>query len=243
MAAKFKQRGYPEDWIQEAKEKVNHMSQTQCLNSTTKHKPQIKRPQCFLTYSPQGKEIDNIIKKHWHIIQSDPSFKSVYQAPPQTVYKRAPNLRSMLVRSDYNPPAPRTFLDNNIPMGNFKCGSCTQCNFTTRCETFNHPHTGKPIKIRGTITCSTTNVIYMLICPCGLSYCGQTSRELKTRISEHRSNIRTKNPKSPVALHFNSMGHSVASLRYIGIEKVHLPRRGGDIRNLLSKRETYWIDS
>ena len=101
----------------------------------------------------------------------------------------------------------------------------------------------KSLTIRGTITCSTSNVIYLLTCPCGLAYVGQTSRALKTRISEHRSNIRTKNPKSPVAQHFNKMGHSVAQLRYVGIERVTLPQRGGDIHNLLNRREAFWIYS
>ena len=240
MEEKFKQRGYPNQWIQDARQKVNHLSQTECLKTKAQTKPTQKRPRCFMTYSPVGKEIEKILKTHWHIMQTDNAFKSAYEGPPQIVYKRAPNIRSWLVKSEHSPPGPRTFLDN-LPKGNLKCGSCAQCNFTTRCESFKHPHTGKEIKIKGTITCSTNNVIYLLTCPCGLAYVGQTSRALKTRISEHRSNIRLKNPKSPVAQHFSKMGHNVAQLRYIGIERVPLPRRGGDIHNLLDRREAYWI--
>ena len=81
----------------------------------------------------------------------------------------------------------------------------------------------------------------MLKCPCGLAYIGKTTRPLKTRISEHRSNIRNHDQKSPVAVHFTKAGHNVSSLCYWGIEQVKLPRRGGDINTFLLKREAFWI--
>ena len=81
----------------------------------------------------------------------------------------------------------------------------------------------------------------MLICPCGKNYVGQTSRPLKTRISEHRSTIRNKVITSPVAVHFAEAGHNVSTLRYCGIESIQPPRRGGDIKNILLKRELFWI--
>ncbi len=78
----------------------------------------------------------------------------------------------------------------------------------------------KTFKIRGTISCKTANVIYLLRCPCGLCYVGKTSRPLKNRISEHRCAIRHRDPKSPVAQHFANSRHSVSTLQYIGIEVV-----------------------
>ena len=99
----------------------------------------------------------------------------------------------------------------------------------------------KKIKMRGFITCNQNNVVYLISCPCGLAYVGKTTRALKTRIAEHRSNIRTRDQRSPVALHFAEAQHSVASLRYIGIEHVTTPRRGGNINNLLLRRESYYI--
>ena len=71
---------------------------------------------------------------------------------------------------------------------------------------------------------------------------GKTRRALKTRISEHRSAIRNGDERSPVAMHFKLAQHPVSSLRYIGIEHVTLPRRGGDIDNLLLRRELWWIE-
>lgn len=40
---------------------------------------------------------------------------------------------------------------------------------------------------------------------------------------------------------FPQAGHGVSTLKYVGTEQVHLPRRGGDMDNLLLKTEAFWI--
>ncbi len=81
------------------------------------------------------------------------------------------------------------------------------------------------------------NVIYLIRCPCGLAYVGKTSRPLRTRISEHHSNIRTGDMRCPIASHCRQVGHNVSVLQYIGIEK---PSRG-DYENTFLQRECFWI--
>ncbi len=84
-------------------------------------------------------------------------------------------------------------------------------------------------------------MLCLIRCPCGLSYVGNTSRQLKQRISEHKSSIRRKDINYPVAAHFLSFNHDVSSLCFLGIEKVLVPLRGGDIETLLLRRELFWI--
>ncbi len=48
---------------------------------------------------------------------------------------------------------------------------------------------------------------------------------------------------STVAVHFNSKRHNISTLRYIGIEHVKVPRRGGDVNNILLKREAYTLNT
>ena len=55
---------------------------------------------------------------------------------------------------------------------------------------------------KGVTTRSTKAVIYLITCPCGKNDVGKTKRELKVRISEHRSTIRCKNFTYPVVVHF-----------------------------------------
>ncbi len=113
--------------------------------------------------------------------------------------------------------------------------------FTHKCYSFSHPRTGHNISIRGTLTCASTLVIYLIRCPCGLVYVGKTSRQLRTRISKHRSDIRTGDMRRPMASHFTQVGHNIIALQYIGIEKVIKPSSGGDYENKLLQRECFWI--
>ncbi|XP_073721933.1 uncharacterized protein [Misgurnus anguillicaudatus] len=236
LSERFRQRSYNEEWIQSAVTRFKDVSQHDSLVKNTKIVD--RRLNCYIQYSPVSMSIQKVLLKHWHIVESDPNLKKCFEKPPRVVYKKTPNLRNIWVRADLKPPS--HFLDK-IPDGNYRCGNCQQCNFTYKTLTFTHPHTGKIFKIRGTISCKTANVIYLLRCPCGLCYIGKTSRPLKTRISEHRCAIRHRDPKSPVAQHFTDLRHSVSTLQYIGIEQVKYPRRGGDINKLLLQRELYWI--
>ena len=84
-------------------------------------------------------------------------------------------------------------------------------------------------------------MVYLIRCPCGLAYVGKTTRQLKQRMSEHKSSIRRNDREYPVAVHFNDCKHDISTFRFIGIEQVPLPRRGGDHDHLLKQREAYWI--
>ena len=242
MQKKFKDRGYSATQINNAAQKINSKPRSELFHRRSDAKS--RAPVVFSTrYSRAAENCKTVINKHWHILRSDKSLYEAFSQPPLTVFSRGQNLRHHLVKSDLPPtpsmPAQRQLTP--IPDGNYRCGACTQCNFTHRCQSFKHPHSGKTIPIKGMITCSTTGVIYLLTCPCGKAYVGMTKRELKVRIAEHRSTIRCKNMNYPVAAHFAEANHPVSSLRYIGIEKVNVPRRGGDIEQLLLKREASWI--
>lgn len=241
MESKFRARGYKPSQITFANDKIKNRPRSDLLRCRPKKKeePAIMLSTC---YSKCSEQLKSIINRHWYILKSDSDLGDAFQNQPRIVYKRGKNLRDMLVHSDLPPlPAPRKSILAHIPDGNRKCGSCAQCNYTYKCNTYKHPHTGKSIPIKGIITCNTKSVIYLITCPCGKSYVGKTSRELKVRIAEHRSTIRCKNLNYPVAAHFVEAGHSVSALKYIGIEKVSLPRRGGNLERLLSQRENYYI--
>ncbi|CAB1321848.1 unnamed protein product [Coregonus sp. 'balchen'] len=57
------------------------------------------------------------LKKHCHILSTDPQLENT----PRVVFRRAPNISQMVVRSDL-PPVPRsTFLDNVLD-SKYRCG-------------------------------------------------------------------------------------------------------------------------
>ncbi len=194
----FFNRGYPTEWIDNAKKKVNWTSPIQCLRTKHNNKTQFffNAAICTIKYSALGAEFRIFVNKHWHIISSDSKLSGVYTNGPKLVFKHQNNLRNLLVKSEF--PSRKKQGIPTLPLGNYRCGNCVQCAFTHKCNSFSHPHTGRNISMRGTITCASTHVIYLIHCPCGLAYVGKISRQLRTRISEHRSNIRMGDMRIPI---------------------------------------------
>ncbi len=60
-------------------------------------------------------------------------------------------------------------------------------------DTEEFPLTGNTYKITEFINYLSTHIVYMLKCPCGFIYGGQTKRNLEVRISEHKAAVRCEN--------------------------------------------------
>lgn len=240
LARRFEQRGYNKHDISNAWERASMTERTTLLSK--KPKSQLASRLSFSTrYNPAASQIKRIVRKHWHVLNSDPALKEICAEPPRFIFRRARNIRDRLVHSDMVPPSPTTWL-SNPPKGFYKCNNCAQCSNSCNAKYFSHPRTGKKFPISSLITCTSTHVIYMLKCPCGLAYIGQTKRQLKLRIAEHKTAIRTQNMTYAMARHYKEANHgSPASLKFWGIEKIIPPPRGGDIIRKLLCREAFWI--
>ncbi|OCT92437.1 hypothetical protein XELAEV_18015492mg [Xenopus laevis] len=85
----------------------------------------------------------------------------------------------------------------------------------------------------------------LLKCPCGQGYIGQTSRTIKTRIKEHRGKICHFKQGSPtgtaVSRHFNAANHKHTQLKWMVLEVIQPAQRGGNIRQYLLQRDSFWI--
>ena len=239
LCSRFTAKGYSAKVLEEALQRARQLDRADLLTPKSSMSKKSNRIVCATTFSPLSRDIRHSIEKHWHILSSDPTIGHAFRDLPVFAHKRARNLRDTLVRADlYNPP--KHFL-STLPSGNFPCHNCIHCNAMIKSESFLHPHSGKKYAVKGRITCKTKYVVYLLKCPCGLCYVGKTIREIKTRFSEHKSSIRNNDEKSSVARHFNSVGHSVSSLRFQGIEVVNPLKRGGDRDRALLQKEAYWI--
>jgi hypothetical protein len=84
--------------------------------------------------------------------------------------------------------------------GFFPCSSCKYCTYGFFTDFVNEGANRFPILHR--LSCSDNNVIYLIECKrCHSRYVGETSRKLRTRISEHVHHILHADPTS-VAEHF-----------------------------------------
>ncbi len=125
------------------------------------------------------------------------------------------------------------------PVGFYRCGHCACCSNSSDSKHFLHPCTGRKYNIGSFINCSSTHVVYILKCPCGLVYVAQTKQALKVCIAEHKAAIQNKNMDYAIACHYvKAMHGSPAPLKFWGIEKIKVSPRGGVIVNKLLKIQT-----
>ena len=68
------------------------------------------------------------------------------------------------------------------------------------------------------------------------SYIGESERNLRDRISEHKTYIRTNKLNQPTGEHFNRPGHSLANLKITILEKMKT-----DSTLYRKERESYLI--
>ena len=145
--------------------------------------------------------------------------------------------RNLLVRAEVPPTN-----DSSIPPiqhGMFRCTSrCVTCQeHILESDSFKSHTTGAHHNIRGHITCTTSNIIYLISCRiCGIQYIGETKNSLKKRFYGHRSTVKTQKLDTPVGQHFNLPNHSISDMILQGIEA--LANRRESVR---LSREKMWI--
>ena len=98
-------------------------------------------------------------------------------------------------------------------------------------KTFASQNTGEVYRIRHSLTCDSTNVIYLLQCNACVNsqYVGQTSTTLKKRITSHRFSINTKQ-NNLVSKHFNQPNHSLHNMTCIALEQVFTQSKEARLR-------------
>ena len=113
----------------------------------------------------------------------------LFKDPPMAAFRRPRNLKDMVVRAK---------LDNPLPNGGFKTCSdtrCLMCKHSTDTDKFTSPVTGRTYKILGNMSCRTDNCVYLISCKaCSKQYVGETG-DLRWRMNNHRSTIKTKKKK------------------------------------------------
>ncbi|CAJ0965705.1 unnamed protein product [Ranitomeya imitator] len=189
MNEKFRTRGYPD-----------HVLLSNRDTARPYVRPETPRMAFVSTFHPLN-----------HLINKD------FDSKPIICSKHCSNIKDHLVRADVGPsnrgPVQRVLTSPRN--GTFPCLSCHQCSNVLRGDSFTHPRSGKRFPIRGQFTCNSSFVVYLIKCPCGLGYVGETTQHIRDRISKHKSTIRCGRTLLPIPAHFLQNNHNVTQLRDI----------------------------
>lgn len=224
--------------VHKAQKRARNQNREALLEPTVKQETTIPLT-CVTTYNSISTKVAKIIQANWRILTSG----KLQWEKPLFSYKRSQNLQDSLVstRPRQNPTREATVLNSwgmpNIT-GHYACGNCSVCHLTKTTKNLNLEQ-GKIWHIRKHTNCNSANVIYMITGPCGLRYIGMTSRKVKTRICEHRSNIRCKRNTTKLTDHFLTTGHTTNDMTWVVIEQLESNRH--NLQNALFEKEQSWV--
>lgn len=259
LKEKFVQREYPINLLNTQIDKIHQVNRLDTLQYN-KHKTPVLAMEnalpLIITYYnnySRNPSLHTYILEHWKkFLKEDEHLQQKFDMyTPKIIFKRGTSIQNFLVKSKYNSniTSSITNLDqNNISIlqdvqnviipGSTKCNrsNCKCCSHMVETNTFQSTCNKQQFPIHSFINCNSRNIIYLITCvKCRYQYIGQTGRQLKDRLNDHRSNILT-HKLTAVAIHFSLPLHKLHHLEIIPIEQINTD----DLQTRLS-RENYWI--
>lgn len=218
---------YPVSLIDDAFARADHLDRRALLD--TSHRPNtVQQTNLILTHSASVPNVTGILRKHHNIIEQSDRLKLVFPDPPRVVYRRSKNLRGLLTSSKISHPLSEGCRPCNKPR-------CKICAHMTTSATALSTASNYEIKIRGTLCCDTSNVVYLLECSvCMKQYIGQTETSFRLRFNNHKAHCSSL-PNLPLSKHVRIPGHSFDNI------KVTILQSGFHTHHDRETRESYLI--
>ena len=156
----FKRRNYPVDILTEALQKASNLTIEEALKSSSSERNNQDVITFVCTYNPSLPNIGKIINQYWGLskISTSESVRHLYESKPIVAYKRPTNVHDMLVHSKLSKPRS----DFNVT----KCDRrrCTHCSTINEYNLFTSTTTSSVHKIYNDLSCTSTDVIYLITC-------------------------------------------------------------------------------
>ena len=216
--------------IQRQIDRATNVSRAEALKA--KNKDTIDRVPLVVTYHPDLPCLSKILQKHLPILHISNRMQLAVPNLPLVAYRRARNLKDLLVRAQIRPPQQEY-------KGTSRCGRprCKTCSLVRTGVRFCSTTTKESFTAKVTATCKSDNVVYLIQCKrCGKQYVGETENPLHLRMNGHRSDYYRKLPDKPVAMHFNTSGHTFNDATVMVIEQMGVANS-----TYRKNRESYWI--
>ena len=195
-----------------------------------------------MDYHPYLKDLPKLIKNHLPTLYGSPLMRKVFsdeRVQIRTGFRRTKNLKDLLVPSSLPVADQETSINSGI-IGCYRCHRqvCDACqNFLVPAKRIRSVTTGKRYKIRQSLSCRTDYVIYCATCRLCNRQCVDSSINLRSRLSNHKSHIKENKRTCRLVNHFidNSCSHTLSDLKFLLIEQV-----ATKTEKFLERREGYW---
>ena len=177
----FFERGFKKEEMMATYNEVLGMDREEVLEY--KNKRSSERVPYVLTFHPRLRMLGSVLKRHFHLLQTNDRLRRSFTEPPMVAFRRLRNLKDFLVRTKSE--GAETELDE---IKRCKSGRCKCCAHLQ--ETKNFSIGGKIHEVRYGGTCKATNLIYGVKCTkCEQWYVGETSMRLHERLNQHRYSV------------------------------------------------------
>lgn len=157
----------------------------------------------WLILTPRLPDISKIIKKHVHLLGSSPTLEDLFlQKSIILAYRSSKNPKQIIAPSKVKRPSRCEQVDQP---GYFKCdGKCDLCKqFMHKTTSFRNFATRRTNRMKHSVSCTTTNVIYISRMRCKLQYVGYKSTQFKVCFRNHKSALATEK-SCEMAVHFSA---------------------------------------
>ena len=228
------ERGYRSRAVEDSINKVRSVTREAILDKVERDSKNNNRVRAVFRYDRRLPNISAILLKNWKTMtEDDRRLKEVYPDPPMACFTRGKNVREELCRA-LLPPAR---MGRQLEDGFKRCGraSCRLCPYTnirqgSVLKSVKISSTGEDMAIKGNITCTTANIIYIGTCQKGdrtcsgnPQYCGETGKTAEERFVGHRNTIVQAchdQTNLPVGQHFREAGHSISDFVFTPVERI-----------------------
>ena len=183
-------RGYPDKILLTAFNRAWSKTQEELLKSSKKIEDM--RIRLITTYNQRNPPMKQLLLKFTDWL--DKTKKDISRKDLQTVYKKARNLKQLLVKGKIRQNQPTLGFSTRC---NKPCKTCPRMDISNTITSVD----GTSYKIQGKFTCQSRYIVYVMTCStCGKQYVGETSQTLNKRFRTHESVIRI-NSENNIAEH------------------------------------------
>ena len=236
MKNHYIKRGYPSKHVEDARKQALNKQRKDLLDpgrlKDQKHKNIVP---LVLTHHPSNAQIQEIIMRHWGILQFSDKCKKALPEKPLFTTRRGRNIRDILIKAKLNN-------DDGPAKALPKCkkADCLICKEVQKSEVVSSISLVTH-RTPTQCTCKTLNVIYLLTCSvCQKQYVGETKRAFYIRYKEHCKDVEFNRDK-PIPNHVLTHGEHRTTLIPQILEVI---KKNPDLENTTiyrRKREAHWI--